>query len=123
MSLRLDQRQDFLLDELRIFSGHGVVLQAALAALGIAAAIADGDGNHRRNFMLGNQVVERREQRAVRSIRANDEGSDGAGNILLRNIHSDAARVGRRMAGGHNQLAGLVGSGVPNVPGSRWMPG
>ncbi len=71
------------LDELGILAGHGVVFQAALAALGVAAAIADGDGNHHRHLVFGDQVVERGEQRAVGAVRADDEGRDGAGNVLL----------------------------------------
>ena len=61
--------------------------------------------------MFGDQVVGRGEQRAVGSIRAHDEGSDGARDILIGNIHGDAARVGCGMAGGHYQLGGICGIG------------
>ena len=40
------------LDELGVAAGHGVVLQAALAALRVAAAVADGDGDHDGDAML-----------------------------------------------------------------------
>ena len=38
-------------------------------------------------------------------------GAARAGDVLLGNIHGDAARVGRGMAGGHDQLGGIVGIG------------
>ena len=62
LALLLDERQHFGLDELRVASRHRVVLEAALAALGVAAAVADRDRDHRRHALLRDQVVERCEQ-------------------------------------------------------------
>ena len=43
---------------------HRVVLEPALAALRVAAAVADRDRDHRRHALLRDQVVERREQQS-----------------------------------------------------------
>ena len=56
------QRDHFCLDPFGIAAGHGVVFEAALAALGVAAAIADGDRDHDRNPALGNQIIQRGEK-------------------------------------------------------------
>ena len=58
-----------VLDELRVAAGHGVVFEAAFAALGVAAAVADGDGDHDRHFVLGDQIVERGEEQCGRGRR------------------------------------------------------
>src|SRR5580704_1982255 len=100
MRRTLDARQDFGLDELGVFAGHGVVFEAALAALGIAAAVADGDGDHHRDFMFSDQAIERGKEHMVGSIGANDEWSLRAGDVLLRHINRNMASVRRWMAGG-----------------------
>ena len=69
----LDQRQHLGLDELRIPRRHRVVLQPALAALRVAAAVANRDRHHRRDALLRDQIVEGGEQQLVRSVRADDE--------------------------------------------------
>ena len=60
-----DEREDFVFDELGVFAGHGVVFEAALAALRVAAAVGDGDGDHDGEFVLGDQAVEGGEEHAV----------------------------------------------------------
>ena len=55
MIARLDLREDFLLDKFRVAAGHGVVLEAALAALGVAGAVGDRDGDHDGYAMLGDE--------------------------------------------------------------------
>ena len=67
------QGKDFGFDELGIVAGHGVVLEAALAALRVAAAVADGDGDHDGQFVLGDEAVERGEEHAVGAVGAHDE--------------------------------------------------
>jgi hypothetical protein len=52
VALRLDEGEHFGFDELGVEAGHGVVFQAALAALGVAAAVADGDGDHGGDALL-----------------------------------------------------------------------
>ena len=71
--LSFDAGQYFFLDKFCIRAGHGVILQAALATLGIAAAIADGDGDHRRHTMGCDQVVEYGEEVMVGPVGADDE--------------------------------------------------
>ena len=66
---RLDAGKDFVFDELGVVAGHGVVLEAALAALRVAAAVADGDGDHDGHFVLGDEVVERGEEQCGRGRR------------------------------------------------------
>ena len=61
-----DERQHFVLDELGVLAGHGVVFEAALAALGVAAAVADGDGDHRRAALFSAMRL----SRAVKSRRS-----------------------------------------------------
>ena len=109
MILRLDERQHFTLDKLRILTRHGVVFQPAFAALRIASAIADGDGYHRRHASLGDQVIESRKQRPVRSIGADDEGRDGAWHILFGDVNSNVASVGSGVAGGNDEFGGIRG--------------
>ena len=57
------ERQHFLLDELGVFTGHIVrIPKAALAALRVAAAVTDGNGDHHGNFFLRDQIIQSREQ-------------------------------------------------------------
>ena len=107
--LLLDERKHFFLDPLGVEAGHGVVFQAALAALGVAAAVAYGDGNHDGHAMLGDQVVEGREQQPVGAVRADEERRLRAGDVLLGDIDGDAARVGSGVTGGDDQPGGVVG--------------
>ena len=92
-----DPRQHFGLDEGRVRAGHGVVFEAALATLRIAAAVVDEDGDHHREALLVNHVVENRGNRAhvfrARSILHDDERRSGAGHVLRRHIHADAPFV------------------------------
>ena len=69
VGLGFDERQNFFLDELGVGSRHGVVLKAALTSLRVAAAVADGNGDHRRNLVLCDQSVERGEEQACRGRR------------------------------------------------------
>ena len=87
--LLLDQRQHFRLDELRVAARHRVVLQAALAALRVAAAVADRDGDHHRHALLRDQIVERREQQLVGAVGADDERRGRAGDVLLGHVDRD----------------------------------
>ena len=80
------QEQHFLLHELGIDAGHGVVLEAAFASLGVAAAVADGYGNHRRNSCSAIRLSSTVKSRAVGSVGANDERRDAAGHVLLWDI-------------------------------------
>ena len=59
----LDLRQHFGLDELGELAGERVVFEPALAALRIAAAVLDHDGDHGGHALLGDQVVEDVRQR------------------------------------------------------------
>ena len=123
LHLLLDQRQHLGLDELGVQAGHRVVFQAALAALGVAAAVADRDGDHRRHALLGDQVVERREQQLVGAVGADDERRRRAGHVLLRDVDGDPARVRRRAAGVTISLAGFGRIELRPVPAARAMPG
>ena len=106
--LLLDERQHFRLDELRVQARHRVVLEPALAALRVAAAVADGNRHHHRHAFLRNQIVERLEQQRIRSVSADDERHDRAGHVLLGDVHRDAARVRRRRACRHVELRRIV---------------
>ena len=55
--LLFDEGEDLGFDELDVAAGHGVVFEAALAALGVAAAVADGDGDHDGNAVLSDEVI------------------------------------------------------------------
>src|SRR5580658_8345316 len=74
--------------------------------------------------MLGNQVVQNREQQSVRSVRPDDKWRDRAGDILLWDVNRHVASVGSRMAGGHDQLGGVGGiwcSENTGVPRDAWV--
>ncbi len=60
LAFAFDEREDFGLDELGVAAGHGVVFEAAFAALGVAAAVADGDGDHDGHFVLGDETIQMR---------------------------------------------------------------
>ena len=114
-----NQREHFGLNEFREFSGHRVVFQAALAALGIAAAIGNHDGKHHGEAVLRDHVVENVRQAQVRVAHARAvvcyyERRRRAGNILAGDINGDCARI-RGRVGFHDQSFGIV---RVNRPGS-----
>ena len=109
MALRFDERQHLFLDEFRVQARHGVVFQAALTALGVAAAIADGNGDHHRYAMLGDEVIQRGKQRSIGTVRSDDKGRRRAGNVLLGDVNGDSPRVRSGMARGHHQVGGVGG--------------
>ena len=103
----LDQRKHLALDELRVGARHRVVFAAALAALGVLAAIADLDRDHRRHAALRDQVVERGGEVLVggrAAVADHDERRLRAAHILRRDIDVDRARPGAGMAGGHDHV-------------------
>ena len=83
VGLGFDERQDFVLDELGVLAGHGVVLEAALAALGVAAAVADGDGDHGGKLVRGDECVERGEEQRSGPSAPTMNGAIGAGDVCL----------------------------------------
>ncbi len=89
----LHRRQHLVLDKLGILARHRVVLKAALAALRVAAAVLDRDRHNGRQLVLGDQSIQRREQQAVRAIRAHNKGRLGSRHIALGNIHGDLAHI------------------------------
>ena len=111
VGLRFDQGEDFVLYELGVVGGEGVVFEAALGALGVAAAVADGDGDHGGEFVGSDKVVEDGEEEVVGAVGADDEGGDGAGDVLRGDVDGDVARVGRGMAGGDDEAGGVGGVG------------
>jgi hypothetical protein len=111
VGLRFDQGEDFVLYELGVVGGEGVVFEAALGALGVAAAVGDGDGDHGGEFVGGDEVVEDGEEEVVGAVGADDEGGDGAGDVLRGDVDGDVARVGRGMAGGDDEAGGVGGVG------------
>ena len=120
-ALLFHERKHLRLDKLRIQTGHRVVLEAPLAALGVAAAVADGNGNHHRHALLGDEIVKGREQGAVRPVGSHDKRRRRAGDILLGNINLNAADVGRGVAGGYDQFGRIGGIGLPEgvcLPGN-----
>src|SRR5580698_6596890 len=118
-----DEGKDFILDPLGVETGHGVVFQAALAALGVSAAVGDGDGDYGGEFALGDEVVEDGEESAIGTVGADDEGSCGAGDVLRGDVDGDAAGPGGGMAGGDEKfgriggVGGAVGVGVAGDAG------
>ena len=110
-ALGLDQGEDFVLDELGVAGGHGVVFEAALGALGVAAAVLDGDGDHGGELVLGDEVVENGEEEVVGAVGSDDEGGDGAGDVLRGDVDGDVAGVGGGVAGGDDELGGVGGVG------------
>jgi hypothetical protein len=73
-TVRFDQGDHLRFDELGVSAGHRVVLQTALAPLGVAPAVLDHHRHHRGHAMLGDQVVEHRRQVPVRAILSHDDG-------------------------------------------------
>ena len=57
-------RQDFCFDELGVSAGNGVVFQAALAALGVAAAGVNHNGDQGGQAAGGDHVVKNWHQAA-----------------------------------------------------------
>ena len=92
-----DPREHLGLDEVGVDAGHGVVLQPALAALGVAAAGVDHDGDHRRHALLVDQVVEDRRQIAAvvspTAVLRDDERRRRAGDVLRRDVDGDLPLV------------------------------
>src|SRR5205807_2675851 len=93
--------------EFGVGAGHGVVFESALAALGVSAAVADGDGDHHRHAVLCDEVVERDKERAVGAVGADDEGRGGGGVVLFWNVNGDIAVVRRGVAGGDDEFGGF----------------
>ncbi len=111
MCFGFDEGQNFVLDELGVLAGHGVVLESALAALRVAAAVAYGDGDHRGQFVFGDKAVEGGEEHVVSAIGTDDERGFFVGHVRLGYIDCDLARVRCGMAGGDDQLCGVSGVG------------
>ena len=107
VGLRLDERENLGLDELGVAAGHGVVFEAAFAALGVASAIADGDGDHDRHFVLGDQIIQGGEQKTVRAVGADDEWRGRSGDILFWDVDRYFASVGSGVAGGEDEFGGI----------------
>ena len=91
-----DLRQHLLLDELRVNVRHRVVFQAALAALGIAAAGVDQDRDHRRHALFVDQVVEHHRQHAAvaEAVLGDDERRGLLPIELRRDVDDHLAFVG-----------------------------
>ena len=101
--MALDQRQHFVLDELRISSRDRIVFEPSLAPLRVLAARADADCDHRRHAMLMDKIVEDREKLlfiGVAAVAKDNERSFASRDVIRRNIHIDAPRpdpgMGRR---------------------------
>ena len=105
--LPFHHRQNFLFHELAIESGHGVVLQASFATLGVSAAVSNRNANHDGDLMLGDQRIQSRKQHAVGPICTDNKRRGGARNVLLGNVDGHLTRIGRRMTGGDEQLRGI----------------
>ena len=58
VNVRLNRWEHLLFHKLRVTARHGVVFQATFAALRIASTIGNGDRDHGRYAMLGDEVVE-----------------------------------------------------------------
>jgi hypothetical protein len=114
---RLNRREHLLFHELRVAAGHGVVFQAALAALRIASTVGNGDGDHGRHAMLGDEVIERGEEQRVWAVGSYDEGRGRAGEILPGDVYSHAPGVGRGVAGGDHELCRVVRIGLAEGAG------
>ncbi len=111
VGLGFDEGEDFVFHELGVAGREGVVLEAALGALGVAATVLDGDGDHGWELVLGDEVVEDGEEKLVRAVGAYDEGSDRAGDVLGGDVDGDVAGVGRGVAGGDDETGGVGGVG------------
>ncbi len=57
--------------------------------------------------MLGDQVVEDGEEEAIGAVGSDDEGSEGAGDVLRGDVDGDVASIGRGVAGGDDELGGV----------------
>src|SRR6516164_4551199 len=62
----LHARQHLGFDVFGEYAGHRVIFFATLVSLGIAATVGDHNEDHRRNGLLGDQVVEDARQFHVR---------------------------------------------------------
>ena len=111
VGLGFDEGEDFCFDELGVAGGEGVVFEASLRALRVAAAVLDGDGDHDGDFVLGDEVVEDGEEEVVGAVGSDDEGGDGAGDVLFGDIDGDVAGVGCGVAGGDDEPGRVGGVG------------
>ena len=100
--------EDFVFDELGVAAGHGVVFESAFAALGVAATVAHGDGDHHGDAVFGDQIIEGGEEVLVGAVGADDEGSLRAGDILLGDVDGNVARVGSGVTGGDDEFGVVV---------------
>jgi len=111
VGLCFDKGKNLMFYELGVVGGHGVVFETAFAALRVASAVLDGDGDHGRQLVFGDEVVEDGEEEMVRAVGSYDEGRDAAGDILRGDIDGDVAGVGRGVAGGDDEAGGVGGVG------------
>src|SRR3984885_12741703 len=117
----LDQRQHFILDELRISSRDRVVLEPPFAPLGVLPARSDKNGGHRRCAMLTDQIVKNREQlffviKAVgTSVAKDDERSFASRDVARRNIDVDGPGPDSRMGGWNQKVRLVAGRRLPAV--------
>ena len=95
----LDEGEDFFFDEFGVEAAHGVVFEAAAqGALGVAAAVADGDGDYGGEFVLGDEGVEGGEEEGVGAVGADVEGGGRGGDVLFGDV--DGRVCGCRERGG-----------------------
>ena len=92
------------MDEARVAVGHGVVFEAALAALAVVAAVLHRHRDERRDapgrILRVGQVVERVLHQAdvARPVLDDEDGRRGAVLVLRRHVHRDGARRVDRLA-------------------------
>ena len=109
----LRQRQHFVLDELGVLAGHGVVFEAPLARPEVAA-VGDEDAGHHRQALLGDEVVHHHDQlRLDHRVRAavviHHQRQCGARRVSRRHVDPDVALVRAAHAGVHLRVFRLHG--------------
>ena len=118
MAVGGDAGQDFMLDEVAVAAGDGVVFEAAFGALCVSAAILNGDGEDDGDAALCDEVIDGGEEEGVGSVLIDDEGSGVVGVVLAGDEDPDAAVPGMGMAGGDDEASRVVGVRMAEGSGS-----
>src|SRR5579862_3888176 len=93
MSFFFHQWKYLVLHKLSVFAGHSVIFKTALAALRIAGPVRDGNGDHHRQPVCGDETIERGEEQVIGPVCSHDEGRFRAGDVLFGHVDRYLTRV------------------------------
>src|SRR6266542_1759242 len=88
-----DGWENLAIDETLVSVRHRIVFQTALAPLAVSSPVVDEDGEHDRNLLGGNQIVERvvHVGNEVITVLPDHARSGGPVDILARYINANVA--------------------------------